>query len=825
LHICILLTIIVPSLLSDILAVATRRISLSDAFNNDKIRQLTPTQHGNMIDRSGDSKRNMSGSLISDHLTPNELSTVSPQNQALLRSVAITTAVAADDQVSIASMEGDPRSLVGFECAYCASSPLVRVPSRLSNHLTRVFPISLDAMGASLQLLRDQHFVDEDQRCVLLPFAEEKIFDSPDPKNQDPTTSVQDLQSISEKVAQRIHIQNKVPGEKVGIVFEVSNATCQPSSSPSTLSKESCQEAQRLETFSTAKMDSVQGLLDFATRIDDSTKEDSYLNKKPPSFYQSNLPQKFNYEVSQWERLSALSSGYIEKEGRSSTERNSSLLASGHPSLFTSGRGINPYYFGSDGGVHAFIPDGTGWSCAYCCQIPFHLRAVGSYHPVAPSPEIQMQHLRMCTGLLRQGFPAAASVLYPKQLLRDSVMPPPNSLLPISNPARRPGTTSPAVLSTNSSQESDNDGALVLLEDRLLLTDYFYFINQQLRICKFTKDDRTKTRGGKRKFIELGFGGIACRHCHGREEARKFFWRNVDLLANSFSEICNHIQNCAYCPEEIKAAISERKSRHAEQMAKLPRGWQKVFFRRMWRRIHQDSEVNVEGIPSPPVPAAASADTENLERHTGTSPGNTSAVSTGKEYPKLPNSLPSSGVLAPTCSPGACLLAIPEDKQWLSDTDCFIRRCLEVFVATEYDVKEQECLSGYGRKGKVEIGQVGIRCIYCASSRQPGSAPLRKKAIIYPPCINDVYESVREIQKVHFATCPNTPDEERSKLVNLKTQSSLSSIVRRYYVIAAKALGLELYDTETGIRARARVGSDSGDQYVEQDSSNQKISP
>jgi len=71
----------------------------------------------------------------------------------------------------------------------------------------------------------------------------------------------------------------------------------------------------------------------------------------------------------------ASSRGYIEKEGRSSTERNSSLPACGHPFLFTSGRGNNPYYFGSDGGVHTFIPDGTGWSCAYCCHMPFLLRA------------------------------------------------------------------------------------------------------------------------------------------------------------------------------------------------------------------------------------------------------------------------------------------------------------------------------------------------------------------------------------------------------------------------------------------------------------------
>jgi len=43
-----------------------------------------------------------------------------------------------------------------------------------------------------------------------------------------------------------------------------------------------------------------------------------------------------------------------------------------------------------------------------------------------------------------------------------------------------------------------DENLLATPEDKLLVTDYFYFINQQLRICHFKEEDRS-TRGGKSK--------------------------------------------------------------------------------------------------------------------------------------------------------------------------------------------------------------------------------------------------------------------------------------------------------------------------------------
>ena len=94
------------------------------------------------------------------------------------------------------------------------------------------------------------------------------------------------------------------------------------------------------------------------------------------------------------------------------------------------------------------------------------------------------------------------------------------------------------------------------------------------------------TRGGKRENINIGYGGLQCIHCIEASSPRKFFWSNVNRLANSFAEIPNHVLKCKHCPENVKDALLVLKSRHADQMQMLPRGSQKDFFRRMWRRLH-----------------------------------------------------------------------------------------------------------------------------------------------------------------------------------------------------------------------------------------------
>jgi len=152
----------------------------------------------------------------------------------------------------------------------------------------------------------------------------------------------------------------------------------------------------------------------------------------------------------------------------------------------------------------------------------------------------------------------------------------------------------------------------------------------------------------------------------------------------------------------------------------------------------------------------------------------------------------SSQPTGPASPSSRIMLALAEDKEWLSDMDCFIRRNLEVFCANEEDVE----IAQQDRKYPIHIGQVGIRCIHCAMKN--GTAA-RGTAVAYPYSINGIYESVREFQRLHLESCAQLPDATRTKLAGFKGSSSLSSVLRRYYVLAAKALGM--HDTSDGIRS------------------------
>ena len=385
------------------------------------------------------------------------------------------------------------------------------------------------------------------------------------------------------------------------------------------------------------------------------------------------------------------------------------------------------------------------------------------------------------------------------------------------NPAPRPEPTDAAVrkaldyLTTNEREPSFTPGTnesdqLVLDEDKLLLTDYFFHLMKQLKLVRFSESDR-KTRGGKREKVQVGFGGLQCIHCADANNSRKFFWSNVDRLANSFAEIPGHVLKCRHCPQPTKDALYQLKQLHPEQMARLPRGSQKVFFRRMWRRLH-DEDPQAKGSPDQPsVGQAASADSAEVKSPAEAKAGNDSSPSgtTGSDESILlmqrstkeaAKALADSTSASLPPSPSSrVLLAIPDDKEWLSDTDCFIRRQIEVFCANAEDAK----IALQDRKFPIREGQVGIRCIHCSLAKRGVGA--RGSGVAYPFSISGIYESVREFQRLHLDTCDNLPPDLKSKLSGMKGSTSLSSVLRKYYVLAAKALGLQ--DTQEGIRAGA----------------------
>lgn len=366
----------------------------------------------------------------------------------------------------------------------------------------------------------------------------------------------------------------------------------------------------------------------------------------------------------------------------------------------------------------------------------------------------------------------------------------------------------------------DIDGAplppgskLTSADDRLLLTDYFYYLFKQLRLCRFTENDR-KTRGGKRQTIKIGYGGLQCVHCAGQQNPRKFFWASVDRIANSFAEMPSHILKCRHCPPATRDALLALKETHAEQMTRLPRGSQKVFLRRMWRRLHENdpkddgasgsaSSATVVSRRRPQPPPAIETSTaqasprpskvarkkDPTEGSPATSVSDGTVVVVERSTEEAAKALAYASMQTGPPSPSSrVLLSTPEDKQWLSDHDCFVRKQVEVFCATREDVE----LANFGAKE----GQVGIRCIHCALSKQGFH---EGGGVSYPMSIVALYDSVREFQRSHLEECSNLPQDTRKRLSTAKGASSLSSVLRNYFQISAKSIGL--VDTKDGIRA------------------------
>lgn len=148
------------------------------------------------------------------------------------------------------------------------------------------------------------------------------------------------------------------------------------------------------------------------------------------------------------------------------------------------------------------------------------------------------------------------------------------------------------------------------------------------------------------------------------------------------------------------------------------------------------------------------------------------------------------------------LLASSMDNHYLNEIHCFVRRHVEVFEATAVDVDAPSP----GRRSKVQVGQVGIRCIHCATVHHKMRV---KRSVCYPLSVNGIYHSVANMKFDHFGNCRVLPAPAREEFNRLRQQSSkilkdnnkkmlsLASTAQ-YYLESAKKLGL--VDTEGGIR-------------------------
>ena len=131
---------------------------------------------------------------------------------------------------------------------------------------------------------------------------------------------------------------------------------------------------------------------------------------------------------------------------------------------------------------------------------------------------------------------------------------------------------------------------------------------------------------------------------------------------------------------------------------------------------------------------------------------------------------------------GKALLAKGDDTYWLSQADVHIRQDLvEVFTATKDDKYDF---------GGPEVGQVGIRCTYCAKNRPKDQRV--EGHVCYPSSLDTIQQCVKELQSRHLAICGTIPDHFRERLRSLKGYGSKpEGDTTQYWIDSAKELGLQ----------------------------------
>lgn len=148
------------------------------------------------------------------------------------------------------------------------------------------------------------------------------------------------------------------------------------------------------------------------------------------------------------------------------------------------------------------------------------------------------------------------------------------------------------------------DSDLVDLKDITFIPDYIFLSMAQLQPCFVTTNDRI----GTYKNRKLGFKGMSCKHCGGEPGFGRYFPETLRSLSQTTTSqtIVKHIAyKCRKCPKEIRDSVKALKEQQdaKDQIAKEYRrsrfeerpkyGSRKVFFQRLWSRLHGDDSEDL----------------------------------------------------------------------------------------------------------------------------------------------------------------------------------------------------------------------------------------
>lgn len=184
-----------------------------------------------------------------------------------------------------------------------------------------------------------------------------------------------------------------------------------------------------------------------------------------------------------------------------------------------------------------------------------------------------------------------------------------------------------------------------------------------------------------------------------------------------------------------------------------------------------------------------SHDNSSLSQHS--SGRSTKSESTGVAAAAVPSAPPT------RLAPGEGMpLLLPNDKALLSDYQILIRESLEFF-----EVQASDMLSSVpGRKKNVEVGQVGIRCRYCA--HRPAHWKGRG-AVYFPGNLASVYQAAQNMASNHLLkACEELPADVNEKFAAARQkqkEETRRSGGKTYWTETSRHVGLEEREGRSGI--------------------------
>jgi hypothetical protein len=144
------------------------------------------------------------------------------------------------------------------------------------------------------------------------------------------------------------------------------------------------------------------------------------------------------------------------------------------------------------------------------------------------------------------------------------------------------------------------DSDLVYMEDRLLVPDSIFFAMAQMKVCYLRESDKV----GSYKNRDIGFAGICCKHC-GQRRTFPSTIRCLSQTTTSQTIVKHAASKCRYIPEELSQKITNLMLQEAMEtdadnfVSKRRYGSRKVFFKRIWDRLHNSDNNTLEPYDGP----------------------------------------------------------------------------------------------------------------------------------------------------------------------------------------------------------------------------------